>query len=212
MDCKICNNKTRKLSDIQFKINYYNCPNCNFIFSDPNNFVTEQEELKVYKLHENSLENAGYVKMFKDFIDKTVIPYKSNIKTALDFGSGPEPVLAHLLKEEGFDVDIYDPFFSPEKVYENKTYDLITSTEVFEHFKDPLKSFETIYKSLKPNGFLATMTLYHPQDDDKFQNWWYRRDETHISFYTHETMKHLAKIFNMKVLFLDPKNLCVMQK
>lgn len=212
MNCKICNNKTVIIYDKQFDINYYNCTNCDCIFINPDNIVAKEEELKIYNYHKNTLENAGYVNMFRDFITKTIVPYKSNIKSALDFGSGPEPVLAHLLREEGFEVDIYDPFYSADKVYENKTYDLITSTEVFEHLSEPVKTLETLCKSLNPNGIISIMTLFHLQDSEKFQNWWYRRDCTHIFFYSHDTFKYLAEAFNLKILLLDSKNLCVMQK
>jgi len=150
--------------------------------------------------------------MFKDFINRAIKPYKADAESVLDFGSGPEPVLAHLLGQEGFKVEIYNPYFSPEKVYENRTYDLIASTEVFEHFENPVESFKTLYNCLKAEGIISIMTLYHPQDREKFQNWWYRRDETHISFYSHDTIKYLADVFNMKILLLDSKDLCVMQK
>ncbi|EKE02108.1 MAG: 2-polyprenyl-3-methyl-5-hydroxy-6-metoxy-1,4-ben zoquinolmethylase [uncultured bacterium] len=212
MNCRICNNQTITIYDRQFDINYYNCINCDYIFIDPESIVSKEEELRIYQLHHNSLENTGYVNMFKDFADKAIMPYKSSTKSILDFGSGPSPVLAHLLREEGFEVDIYDPYFAPEKVYENKVYDLITSTEVIEHLSNPVETFKILYKHLNPSGIISIMTLYHPQDNEKFQSWWYRRDETHISFYTHNTMKHLAKIFNMEILLLDSKNLCVLQK
>ncbi len=212
MDCKICNNKTITIYDRQFSVNYYNCVNCDYIFIDPDEIVSEEEELKIYQLHENTLENTGYVDMFKDFISRTIMPYKAYVESVLDFGCGPGPVLAYLLTQEGFNVDKYDPYFFPEKTYENKTYDLITSTEVFEHFENPIKSFRTLYNCLKPEGIISIMTLYHPQDREKFQNWWYRRDKTHISFYSHDTIKYLADVFNMKILLLDSKNLCVMQK
>lgn len=39
-------------------------------------------------------------------------------KSGLDFGSGPSPVLAMIMERDyGFDMDIYDLFYSPEKPY-----------------------------------------------------------------------------------------------
>lgn len=212
MNCKICNSESSILYDRQFDINYYHCKNCDFIFIHPDCLVSKQEELRIYEQHNNSLNNASYVAMLKGFIDRAVTPYSLNTKNILDFGSGPQPILAHLLKEKGYEVDIYDLYYSPEKIYLDRVYDLITITEVIEHLQNPVEILETLYKRLKPSGIMAITTLYHPNDSELFQNWWYRRDKTHISFYSHDTMKYLANKFKMKILLLEPKNLCVLQK
>ena len=90
--------------------------------------------------------------MFREFVKGYIIPYKNRIKTELDFGCGPTPVLADILKKHGFEVDIYDIFFAPVKSYINKQYDLITSTEVIEHLSDPLKILHLLKNRLNNNG------------------------------------------------------------
>ncbi|WP_432667401.1 class I SAM-dependent methyltransferase [Wukongibacter baidiensis] len=209
--CKICNSETKVIEDQQFNLNYYWCTNCEFIFIDENHIISGKDELKEYVKHENSFENEGYVNMFKRFIETSIGPYKTNIRNVLEFGCGPGPVLAKLLKNEGFEVDMYDPYFAPERVFENKEYDLITSTEVFEHFKDPMDNIRLLKEHLNDNGLLAIMTLFHPKDEEKFKNWWYRRDVTHISFYTPETFRYIADELEMKVLKIDNRNICVLQ-
>ena len=47
--------------------------------------------------------------MFEAFIHKSIFPYQERINKALDFGCGPGPVLAELLKRRGLEVEIYDP-------------------------------------------------------------------------------------------------------
>lgn len=212
MKCHICNKCVNVLYDRQFDINYYHCLNCDFIFIDPDCIVSKQEALRIYEQHNNSLENTGYVEMLRAFISKAITPYNQNTRKILDFGSGPNPVLAQLLKEEGYDVDIYDYYYSPEEIYLDRIYDLITLTEVIEHLQDPVGTLEVLYKRLKPYGIMAITTLYHPKDNELFQKWWYRRDKTHISFFSHDTMKVLAIKFKMKILLLEPKNLCIFQK
>lgn len=209
--CKICSSGAKAIRDEQFDLDYYYCSYCEFIFIDDKEIVSEKEELEEYMKHENSLEDEGYVNMFKRFIETNISPYKKYIKSALDFGCGPGPVLAELLKKEGFKVDIYDPYFSPLEVFRNKTYDLITSTEVFEHLKEPLETIDLLKKHLSKNGILVIMTLFHPNDEEKFKKWWYRREATHISFYTPKTLKYLANKFDMNVLKIDNKNICVLQ-
>ncbi|MDW7657383.1 MAG: class I SAM-dependent methyltransferase [Bacillota bacterium] len=122
----------------------------------------------------------------------------------LDFGSGPEPVLAELLKREfDWSVDIYDKFYATDRVYEGNIYDLITSTEVAEHLDDPLHYFRLFKELLHQNGVLSIMTLFHPSSIEDFTNWFYINDRSHISFYTPKTMKVIADIVGLDVLYCD---------
>ncbi|MFH1386552.1 MAG: class I SAM-dependent methyltransferase [bacterium] len=208
--CKICSQKTRIIFDRQYEHNYYYCANCEFIFLDESKIISPAQEKKEYSFHHNSLENEGYVQMFRDFINQAIKPSRSGKTTALDFGSGPEPVLAELLRLEGFETDIYDKYFAPEMADQNKKYDLITATEVFEHLADPLSTLKQLKPLLNKNGILALMTLFHQNNDEHFKAWWYRRDATHIAFYTPKTFHCLAALLNMKVKMSDQKNICVL--
>lgn len=209
--CKICSNKTSIIVDSQYDQNYYYCNNCEFIFLEESKIISPEKEKKEYQFHQNSFENEGYVNMFCEFIDKAFRPHKSQIKTALDFGSGPGPVLAELLRQEGFQTDIYDKYFSPKKVYLNKKYDLITATEVIEHLKDPLPTLKLLKSLLNKDGTIAIMTLFHQNDIEEFKKWWYRRDSTHISFYTPKTIEYMAKLLDLKFQLIDKKNICVLE-
>ncbi|MDO9534430.1 MAG: class I SAM-dependent methyltransferase [Bacillota bacterium] len=211
-DCKICSGATVIIRDKKFQIDYYLCSDCEFIFMDEAAIVPPEQEVARYKEHNNSMENEGYVNMFKEFMKVAVDPYAERIKTALDFGCGPSPVLATLLQQKGFQVDTYDPYFAPEKTYETKCYDLITATEVFEHLQDPLQTAKLLKKHLNSGGILAIMTLFHPGDAASFSSWWYRRDSTHISFFRPRTFTVLAERLGLKVLTFDRKNVCVLTK
>jgi len=87
--CKICSQDTRTIFDPQYDHNYYYCNNCEFVFLDESKIVRPDQEKKEYSFHQNSMENEGYVQMFREFINKAIEPYKSQISTALDFGAGP---------------------------------------------------------------------------------------------------------------------------
>lgn len=207
--CKICGTDTREIYDQQFTIRYYECERCEFIFEDEEKIVSSEEEKKEYDLHNNSYEDEGYVNMFRDFYRRTVENYIGDGKRALDFGSGPEPVLAKILAEEyGYCTDIYDLYYAPEKVYEGKKYDLITCTEVVEHLKHPMEYFSLFNSLLAEGGLLAVMTLYHPRDDEKFCRWYYRRDQTHIGFYTPKTMEYIADTLGLILKYSDGKRCC----
>ncbi len=210
--CKICAAGTKPLWDEQFKISYFFCSRCQYIFIDEKEIVSPEQEIALYKQHNNTLENEGYVNMFEAFISKTILPYQERIKRVMDFGCGPGPVLAELLKRRGFEVDVYDPYFYPETIFEQRNYDLITATEVFEHLKDPLETARLLRGHLNPCGILAVMTLFHPGEASAFKKWWYRHDPTHISFFQPQTFKALADRLGFRVLMFDSKNLCVLEK
>lgn len=209
--CRICKEKVYKIYDKQFDLNYYKCSNCEFIFVEDKGLPNQDIDLKVYNLHNNSFENEGYVNMFRDFIKKGIDPLNLKEAEVLEFGCGKGPVLARLLEEKKYLVDKYDKYFYKKRVFENKKYDLITSTEVIEHIKEPLEIFEFFKKHLKKDGYLVITTLFHDNDDEKFKDWWYRRDQTHISFFTVKTLKTICIILNLEFVYNDDKNIFVVK-
>ncbi len=207
MKCIICGKETSELLDKQFNQVYRECPNCKVVFTNPSDYLESELELDQYSRHNNSIESPGYVEMFERFLDFTV-PEDFEGKF-LDFGSGPEPVLQTVLNRKGFSCDIYDPYYADHTP--QRKYDFITSTEVFEHFYDPNKEMEMITRLLNPGGYLAIMTLFINEEID-FQNWWYRRDPTHVTFYHLETFNYLAKKYDLEVIKTNKKNYILFRK
>lgn len=210
MKCKICNAISSSFEDIQLKKTFFHCPACELIFLDKNFYISNEKEKNQYDHHNNSLENEGYVKMFNDYLDFTLEGL--HVKSALDFGSGPTPVLAELLKRRGLHVEHYDKFYQPNKVYENKKYDLITSTEVFEHLENPKEVLSLLSTLLNPKGIISIMTLFHTNNEDDFLKWWYRRDPTHITFFTPKSIEFMDKECGLKILKSDDKRIIILQK
>jgi 2-polyprenyl-3-methyl-5-hydroxy-6-metoxy-1,4-benzoquinol methylase len=89
---------------------------------------------------------------------------------------------------------------------------LITSTEVFEHLKEPKAVLKTLVNSLNDKGYIILMTQFPPSDDEEFLKWWYRRDITHISFFTPKSFQIMAEELGLKVLKIMDKNIVVFQK
>lgn len=202
MNCKLC--ASSNLETINIENNYYYCNNCELIFIEPEEIIDRDEEKERYENHDNSHQNDGYVKMFKEFISELIEPHMdlSEINDVLEFGCGPGPVLADLLKERGLDVDLYDPYFFPEKIFKGKKYDLITATEVFEHFSNPIKEIKLLISLLKKDSYLAVMTSFHPGPAE-FGDWWYKWDPTHVVFFNERTFKEIASIFNLEIIYSD---------
>jgi hypothetical protein len=194
---------------------YWRCAVCRLIFVPTKYFISEKDEIEHYLKHENSLESTGYVKMFQEKI-QVVKNVCRGIQTILDYGCGYEPVLKTLLTREGFTVTGYDPNFFTQ-LDSNATFDLIISTETFEHFKEPGMEITNLLSHLQPKGYLAIMTRLVAQDEplaspESFGRWYYQRDPTHIAFYENTTIFWIARQHHMEILFNNEKDFVVLQR
>jgi SAM-dependent methyltransferase len=185
---------------------------CELIFSDRGDIPDKNFERKRYLLHKNSIDDSGYVKMFKDFLKISVGNKLGTFKNHLDYGCGPTPVLSEILKQNGLNSEFYDPIFFPDVILENNHYDFITATEVIEHVQNPQLFMKTMYNLLKPGGILAIMTHFHGKNIPKFIDWWYQMDPTHITFYTPKTLEVLCRKSGLIILFNDNKKIAVIGK
>jgi len=209
--CIICGEQTNSIYDEQLRLTFLECPSCEFVHQDPASHANKEDEKHLYDSHQNSFENLGYVKYLQNFLDGYVLPlHKHGI--ALDFGSGPGPVLYELMKNHFQEVRHYDPYYHPDKDYMEEHFDVITSTEVAEHFSDPLKEFRHLKSLLKDDGYLVVMTSFRTMDMDEFLTWWYRRDMTHISFYTVKTFDVIAAKVGLEIVEHNKKNVIILKR
>lgn len=177
------------------KQHFYLCKNCKGIFLDKDSLLDKNEEKERYYLHQNHINDLGYIK-FADPIISAIKYFFDSTHQGLDFGAGHTPVISEVLKRDDFQVEIYDPlFFNNMKVLDIK-YDFISSCEVIEHFYDPKKEFELLYNMLKPNGKLICMTDIF--NGTNFDTWYYMTDPTHVFFYQKETFEWIKNNFNFK--------------
>lgn len=207
--CILCAENCLKPIEAAQPGRYYHCRVCDLIFLDPSMRLSRNKEKNRYLEHNNTIENAGYVAMFEDFLRTAVLPFVKAGAQALDFGCGPGPVLQELLKRHGFHAQVYDPYFAPSMP--QRTFDLITATEVLEHVYGPAKVWEGLAALLKRDAVLAIMTHFHP-GQDAFAAWWYRRDPTHVVFYSEATFRWLCGAYGFRLLFSDSKKTVALQK
>ncbi len=209
--CNICGHETRELKDQEILVTYDVCDHCGFIYKQKEHHVEREVERNRYFEHDNNFLNEGYVKMFQCLLDDYVKDLDIKGKV-LDFGSGPTPVFKQLLIEAGYSVYDFDPFFNPDSDYLDHKYQLIASVEVIEHFSDPTKEFDNLLPLLEDNGYLLLMTHQRFMDEEEFLKWWYRRDITHVSFYTNETLQFIANKYNLEILKDDKVKVILLQK
>lgn len=190
-ECIVCKSNLIKDFSTSDGKQYWHCSTCNAKFLDKKHYINKEIEKERYLEHENVIEDKGY----RDFLSRLSEPLKKKLSPkakGLDFGCGHGPALADMLTGDGFDIDLYDPFFFPDKNIFLKQYDFITCTETAEHFFKPAKELETMNKLLKKNGWLGIMTNTLTTDD-AFDSWYYRRDPTHVCFYSDATFKVIAE-------------------
>lgn len=170
---------------------YLRCSRCQATFLHPEQRPGPADELAEYQLHQNTAEDPDYRLFLRKLSDPLLarLPPRSQ---GLDFGCGPGPALATMLREHGHSVAIYDPFFQPDDSALRATYGFVTCTEVIEHFHQPAQEFRRLDALLAPGGWLGLMTNFQT-DDSRFAGWHYRRDPTHVVFYREATLRWLAQ-------------------
>lgn len=132
--------------------------------------------------------------MYRQFLSKLAVPLIARLRSGsrgLDYGCGPGPALAAMLREAGHNVALYDPFFFPDPEPLMQVYDFVTCTETVEHFHRPAEELARLTTLVRPGGWLAMMTCFQT-DDARFAKWHYRKDPTHVVFYREATWRHLA--------------------
>lgn len=190
---------------------FLRCGTCALTFVPASQHLTPDAERARYATHRNSPEDAGY----RAFLDRLLAPLAARLPAGargLDFGSGPGPTAAVMMRERGFAMTDYDPFFAPDGSALSASYDFVVCTEVVEHFRRPAEVFQHLDALLAPGGALGVLTGVL-EDDAAFAAWWYHKDPTHIAFYRPETLAWIGSRFGWTLerpsrdatLFLKPR-------
>ena len=198
--CPLCQSNQTQLFSRDPQRLYLQCQCCLLVFVDRQYLLTAEQERQHYLLHNNDVTDAGY----RQFLSKLASPLLSllgqDTKEGLDFGCGPGPLLAQMFSEAGHQMQVWDPFFANNPAALQQQYDFISCTEAIEHFVNPQNEWQLWLTLLKPKGYLAIMTKCYPAAD-AFNNWYYKRDPTHISFFSQQTFAWLAHHYHLDVAF-----------
>lgn len=205
MDCILCQNQNTAVINVTKKPEhtYHMCSECDLIFMAPLERLSAREEMDRYNLHQNQ-GSAGHLAFLEPLIKDVNDYFKSanvdlSTLSALDFGCGPTPSLSSVLSMKGYKTFDYDLYYHPDQEAFRRNYHLITATEVFEHFQQPRVEIDKLVRLLKSGGLLAVMTSAH-KGEAAFHDWHYRRDETHVTFYSEKTMEWIAHHYHLNIL------------
>ena len=208
MECPLCSHS----EDQQFCANgkcYHRCAVCGLVYMDENNRLDAFDEKKRYSFHQNNIDDAGYV----GFLGRVIEPAMEYISVGmkgLDYGCGPNPVLAQIVRSKGLECDFYDPFFFPLLDTEKK-YDFVFATECFEHFFSPRHELDMICSILKHGGTLNVMTELMTDSTD-FDGWYYKNDPTHVCFYSGKSIAYICGKYGFTELYNDKHRVIILRK
>ena len=161
------------------------------------------EERARYAHHNNTLECLSYVEMLERISERLRLHVAPPARV-LDFGCGENQVLVTLLNKAGYRAEGCDPLYGFHAEPGTK-YDAIISTETFEHLAAPREEIARLKSMLASRGWLVVTTLFHPGPSE-FTSWWYGRDPTHVAFYSHATMRWIAKELGLEIVEMDERN------
>ncbi|MCF7872976.1 MAG: class I SAM-dependent methyltransferase [Candidatus Omnitrophica bacterium] len=182
---------------------YFYCRNCSALFLSPANYILPEKEKKRYLEHNNDVNDSGYQKFVGPIITKVEEKFSKKAK-GLDFGAGTGPVAAKLLRDKGYSIKLYDPFFWNNPQVLKKKYDFIICCETIEHFHFPAKEFKLLKSLLKPKGILFCMTdLY--SEEINFKKWYYKNDPTHVFFYHKSTFCWIKSKIGFSALDIEER-------
>ncbi len=195
LHCPLCLGAT--VSSFGEKGLFFRCSICDLTFKSPTTYLAADKEKSRYETHENSIDNKGYVNFLNPVAEEVArrLPLSSK---GLDYGCGPQPVLALMLNQKGYETGYYDPFFFPEGLKTTKTFDFITCTEAAEHFFKPSQEFERMFSILKPKGTLVLMTEFL-NEKTEIETWYYAKDPTHVCFFSEVSLRWIAERFDRNI-------------
>lgn len=201
MTCPLCLNHQTLHFHTDKQRDYLQCQVCDLVFAPKHQLLSATEEKSQYDLHQNSPDDQGY----RQFLCRLLNPlteYLPEQAQGLDFGCGPGPTLSIMMSERGFSMENYDPFYANLPDLLERSYDFITSTEVFEHLHQPSETIPLLMQMLKPGGILGVMTKRWI-DKDAFARWHYKNDPTHVSFYSDQTFQWMADQWDLRLKIIS---------
>lgn len=158
----------------------------------PDQYLSASEEKTEYDKHQNDVADEGY----RRFLSHLAAPLMAEMPPAsrvLEFGCGPGPALADMLQSAGHHVTLYDAFYYPDaSALQSASFDVVTATEVIEHLHHPDQVIAAWFDYLAPGGRIGIMTKT-VIDAQRFAQWHYKNDPTHVCFYSAETFDYIAK-------------------
>lgn len=196
MTCPLCEGKSTAPYSKDHQRSYLLCADCSLVFVPRQELITLEKEKHRYDAHENGIQNDDY-KQYLGKVAREIAPHLTPGMAGLDFGSGPSFILSEHFREQGVTVRSYDLFYHRKESVFETTYDFIVMSEVIEHLREPQRELARLRTCLKPQGLLFIKTCLRPRSVAEFEHWFYKRDITHVQFFSMVTFEAMGKKFSL---------------
>ncbi|MBN1241427.1 MAG: methyltransferase domain-containing protein [Spirochaetales bacterium] len=191
-------------------VEWFRCPVCGHVRVERGAVPDAQTAEARYRLHRNDPADSGYRRFLASFVDRAVAPFAPPPARVLDFGSGPEPALALILRERGYRAEAWDPIFAPERRALAGRFALIAVHEVLEHVPYPYRLLSALARKLEVGGSIALRTRFPPERREDFGRWWYKEDPTHVGFFGPRAFAALAERLGARLSLVEEPDLAVL--
>jgi hypothetical protein len=203
-DCRICGGPSDFFDEAtvlhKHSVAYFRCNRCGFIQTEAPYWLEEAYSTAIAR------QDTGI--LLRNLLNRDRIAAILNllfprVKSSLDFGAG-HGIFVRLMRDAGFDFYWFDPHATNDYARgfehkEDRSYEFLTAFEVLEHLADPLDDLSKMM-ALSPNVLVSTELL--PSPPPKVSKWWYYSTSggQHISFYTPESLRVIARRFGRNIL------------
>ena len=184
---------------------FYKCPVCFLIFTEE--MADEKGSEEHYKKQWREVDPAFFKQqsdVLLDVANRFVKPER-----ILDYGSGSGGITLEL-RSRGYDVTPLEPMehgYLKDQEYPH-LFNLVIGVEVVEHLPNLWEELGELDKILEPGGVIIFSTgmtdkfIEHPQAVEVFKRWWYKDDQTHVSFFCADSVAMIAHRMEYESYFL----------
>jgi hypothetical protein len=201
MICKICTSPVTSIGTAlvlqKHQVEYFRCAHCGFIQTEKPYWLSEAYSETIARSDIGLIGRNMKVANITAVMISAFFDSKSRF---LDYGGG-NGMFVRLMRDKSFDFFWQDRYTVNQfsRGFESKDsedYHLVTAFEVFEHLEDPLSEIQKML--LYSDNILFSTTLV-PTRYPSPGNWWYYTLDTgqHIALYSEESLKEIAKKFNL---------------
>jgi hypothetical protein len=198
--CRLCENELtpsfqQKVLNLHL-VQYFLCINCLSLQTENPYWVADSYENSLSILDTGAIQRVLYNASLATWVIRLL-----KVGNVVDFGGG-DGMLTRLLRDQHVDCYVYDKYASNSyaqgfELQGLNDVELVLAFEVLEHFIEPHKDLDLIFKN-QPKFVLLSTSIYNGQDS----NWWYLTPDTgqHIFFYSQKALNLIGQRYKYHVL------------